>query len=195
MKYKRIVRYKYKYKKEVLIASSLILLAVAGGIGYWLWKRNKDKAKESETLADTTLDTSTGGSIPSTSIEDKPSDVLAFQQYANSRGWSPKLVEDGLWGSKTKLAWGKFGSDFKKSKGVIPTGFKQGDKIFVRVPLLNAIAYSRATGKALGRIKTATFVKDSTTKGWFFATALVPVGPYQTPTQMDVQLQSKEWTK
>lgn len=193
MKYKTIIR--YKNKKRILLLSSLILIAAAGGIGYWLWKRNKDKAKESETSADTTLDASTGGSTPTSSSEDKPSNVLAFQQYANAKGWSPKLVEDGQWGAKTKDAWTKFGAEFSKSKGVIPTGYVAGSKLVPRPPLTTGIAYSAKTGKGIGRIKQANFVKDSVTKGWFFANANVPTGPYQVPVPTYVQLQTKEWTK
>ena len=184
-----------KKSKKILLITSAILL-IGGGVGYWLWKRNKDKkAEETPVTEETPPATTPTASVGVNSIEDKPSDVLAFQQYANAKGWSPKLVEDGLWGSKSKSAWAKWGAEFKKSKGLISSGFVQGDKLMVRIPLQNAIAYSRETGKAVGRIKTATFVKDSTTKGWFFATALVPVGQYQTPTQMSLQLQTKDWVK
>lgn len=188
-----------KNKKALLIISSLIL--IGGGIGYWLWKRKKDKKDDKPTDEKPTDEKpkdekpSSETNPTSTNVEDKPSNVLAFQQYANAKGWSPKLVEDGIWGSKSKAAWAKWGADFKKSNGLIPSGFAQGDKLMVRIPLQNAIAYSRETGKAVGRIKTATFVKDSTTKGWFFATALVPIGQYQTPTQMSLQLQTKDWVK
>lgn len=41
--------------------------------------------------------------------------TLAFQKYANSKGYTPKLVEDGIWGSKTQAAWNKLGDDFIKS--------------------------------------------------------------------------------
>lgn len=187
-----------KKNKKILLITSAILL-ISGAVGYWLWKRKKDKKVEETPLAEQpTTETTTTTPTPSigvNAIEDKPSDVLGFQQYANSKGWSPKLVEDGIYGRKTTAAWNKLGADYKKANGLISSGFVKGDKLMVRIPLQNAIAYSRQTGKAIGRIKNATFVKDSTTKGWFFATALVPVGIYQTPTKIDVQLQTKDWIK
>ena len=184
-----------KNKKALLIISSLIL--IGGGIGYWLWKRNKDKkAEEKPTDEKPTDEKPSSETTPtSTIVEDKPSNILAFQQYANSKGWSPKLVEDGLWGSKSKAAWAKWGADFKKSNGAISSGFTKGDKLMVQFPLAKATAYSRQTGKAIGSITNATFVQDSNRNGWFLGTALIPVGNYGTPTLTQVQLQTKDWRK
>jgi hypothetical protein len=39
----------------------------------------------------------------------------AFQKYANSKGYTPRLAEDGIWGAKTQAAWDKLGDDFVKS--------------------------------------------------------------------------------
>ena len=188
-----------KNKKALLIISSLIL--IGGGIGYWLWKRNKDKKEEEKPTDEKPTDekpstetTPTSSGTP-TSVEDKPANVLAFQQYANSKGWSPKLVEDGLWGSKSRAAWAKWGADFKKSNGLIASGFTKGDKLMVKFPLAKATAYSRQTGKGIGSITNATFSQDSNRNGWFLGTALIPVGMYGTPTLTQVQLQTKDWMK
>lgn len=188
-----------KSKKALLIISSLIL--IGGGIGYWLWKRNKDKKAEETPMAEQpstetpiaqTTTTSTG---TSTSVEDKPANVLAFQRYANSKGWSPRLVDDGIWGSKSRAAWAKWGAEYKKSNGAISSGFTKGDKLMVQFPLAKATAYSRQTGKAIGSITNATFGQDSNRNGWFLGTALIPVGNYGTPTLTQVQLQTKDWMK
>lgn len=48
--------------------------------------------------------------------------ILAFQKYANSKGWSPKLVEDGKWGAKTQAAAGIWGVTFDSgTPPVIPS--------------------------------------------------------------------------
>ena len=48
--------------------------------------------------------------------------ILAFQKYANSKGWSPKLVEDGKWGAKTQAAAGIWGITFDSgTTSVIPS--------------------------------------------------------------------------
>jgi hypothetical protein len=189
-----------KKNKKILLITSAILL-IGGGIGYWLWKRKKDFIAEETPMAEKpsaetpiaqTTPTSSG---TSTSIEDKPANVLAFQQYANSKGWSPKLVEDGLWGSKSRAAWAKWGAEYKKSNGAISSGFTKGDKLMVRFPLAKATAYSRQTGKGIGSITNATFSQDSNRNGWFLGTALIPVGMYGTPTLTQVQLQTKDWMK
>jgi hypothetical protein len=189
-----------KKNKKILLISSAVLL-IGGAIGYWLWKRKKDFIAEETPMAEKpSTETSIAQTTPtslgtSTSVEDKPANVLAFQRYANSKGWSPRLVDDGIWGSKTRAAWAKWGADFKKSNGLIASGFTKGDKLMVRFPLANSIAYSRQTGKAIGRITNATFEQDSNKNGWFLGTALIPVGIYKTPTLTQVQLQTKDWMK
>jgi hypothetical protein len=184
-----------KNKKMLLITSAILL--IGGGIGYWLWKRKKDfKAEETPMAEQPSAETPIAQTTPtSTTVEDKPANVLAFQRYANSKGWSPKLVDDGLWGSKTKAAWAKWGAEYKKSNGAISSGFTKGDKLMVRFPLAKTTAYSRQTGKAIGSITNATFSQDSNRNGWFLGTALIPVGTYGTPTLTQVQLQTKDWMK
>jgi hypothetical protein len=54
------------------------------------------------------------------------SDILAFQKFANSKGYSPRLVEDGVWGRKTKAAFSALGSQFgaplvTSSQTILPT--------------------------------------------------------------------------
>ena len=41
--------------------------------------------------------------------------VLAFQKFANSKGYSPKLVEDGKYGAKTEAAIKVWGAEFDKA--------------------------------------------------------------------------------
>lgn len=70
----------------------------------------------------------------------KPQNILAFQQYANSKGWSPKLVEDNAWGPKTLEAWTALKAEYLKPV-VVPTapvvspikkltGFVLGEKLY-----------------------------------------------------------------
>ncbi|MFY8164967.1 MAG: hypothetical protein ACOVJ8_00155 [Sediminibacterium sp.] len=189
-----------KKNKKILLITSAILL-IGGGVGYWLWKRKKDFKEEETPMAEQpsattpSAQTTITPSGTSTSVEDKPANVLAFQRYANSKGWSPRLNDDGIWGPKTRAAWAKWGADFKKSNGVISSGFTKGDKLMVQFPLAKATAYSRQTGKAIGSITNATFGQDSNRNGWFLGTALIPVGNYGTPTSTQVQLQTKDWRK
>jgi hypothetical protein len=116
--------------KKILIIS-VSLLAIGGVVGYILWKRKKDKDAETKTDGDTKASTDTanqskgdtgestssvkvGGSSGGGRTADMPSDVMAFQKFANSKGWSPKLKEDGLWGNKTSSAWATWKTDYNK---------------------------------------------------------------------------------
>ena len=98
----------YDYKKE--------------GDNFFTKKKNSSKWTKVSGAAKTAIQTkvfkdkkssatTTGGS----SRSDRPDDVLAFQQYANAQGYTPKLKEDGLWGPKTSKAWKKHGTDFNAS--------------------------------------------------------------------------------
>ncbi len=176
-------------KRKIVVITIIVVALILIAVSSWLIYNKFFKKDTDDTGTDT--DTSDTNIV----FEDKPSNVLSFQQYANSKGYSPKLAEDGKWGPKTSAAWSKLADDFKKSKGYIPSGFVKGERITARFPLQNAVAYSRTTGKAIGRIKTAVFVKDSATSGWFFATTIIPTGPYKTPTETPVALLIKDWTK
>jgi hypothetical protein len=134
-------------KKILLVSGSLLLI----GGAFWLWWRNRPKKDETKT-DEGTIDTGTtgggtiGGGLPS-SITDKPSNVLAFQKFANSKGYKPKLVEDGIWGAKTSAAWNIWGKEYSKSSiipGVIPRPissnvFKKGDAVYLK--LNNTLIY------------------------------------------------------
>lgn len=41
-------------------------------------------------------------------------ELMKFQQFANSKGWTPALVVDGVWGTKTQKAIDSLGSDYDK---------------------------------------------------------------------------------
>ena len=97
-----------KRTKKILLTSASILL-ILGGV-FWLWRRNKPKEDET-TDGNTNLGSGTPSYQPSSDV---PSDVLAFQKFANSKGYSPKLVEDGIWGSKTSAAWKVWGKEYNK---------------------------------------------------------------------------------
>lgn len=185
-----------KKKKKILLIGSVVL--IAGAIGYLILSRRKEKP--TETLGDSTGDStggSTGGTTPSgtpTSTQaDRPKDVKAFQSFANSKGYTPRLVEDGIWGAKTAAAWKIWGSEYKKIFAA-PT-LKKGDVLSPKPPLLDAIAYSTQTGKAIGRIRSAVYDRPSTSGNWFFATANIPTGALNIPAKTPVQLQVKDWTK
>lgn len=42
-------------------------------------------------------------------------ELMKFQQFANSKGWSPALVVDGVWGTKTQKAIDSLGNEYDKS--------------------------------------------------------------------------------
>ncbi len=53
-------------------------------------------------------------------------ELMKFQQFANSKGWSPALVVDGVWGTKTQKAIDSLGSDYDKSLATSTTGATSG---------------------------------------------------------------------
>ncbi len=116
-----------KGKKALIVIVSL--LAIGGVVGYFLWKRNKDKKeqerldaekKEADALAlanqnqnqNTGGGTSGGGATGNLQV-DLP--TLNFQKWHNSKGYTPKLVEDGFNGAKTKSAFAIYGKEFTNS--------------------------------------------------------------------------------
>lgn len=120
-------------KKGLLIVGSV--LVIGGVAGYFLWQLKKDKDKESEAKAKAdaeakakaesggTTDGSTGGGTGGggSANTDRPSDILAFQKFANSKGWKPALVEDGKWGSKTNNAWATWKAEYNKTSSPVGT--------------------------------------------------------------------------
>jgi len=113
-------------EKNTKIIIGVISTLAVGGVAYWLITKNKKK-KEQELLGgdeDTTVieETSTTtqpkqtSSSTSSSSSSKPENVLEFQKYANQKGHKPKLVEDGIWGSKSSGAWKLWGTDYEKDK-------------------------------------------------------------------------------
>jgi hypothetical protein len=188
-----------KRTKKVLLISSALLL-IGGGI-YWLWKK-----KQSGSLPDASGDSTGGSTTDSTSggstggaVVLKPNNTLAFQKFANLKGYTPKLKEDGVWGSKTAAAWSAWGSDYNKSIGITATSsFKKGQKVMPRIPLKTATAYDRKTGKAIGNVSSAIFEMYSTQPDkWFFGTVTV-MPPANSPmakfaTTKSVQLSTKDW--
>jgi hypothetical protein len=184
-----------KTKKILLVSGSLLLV----GGAFWLWWRSRAKKDETKTDGNV-IDTgntgggqSGGGSPVSQTSPTRPSNVLSFQRFANSKGYTPKLVEDGKWGSKTSAAWRVWGNDYEK--GVTPVALKKGDRLMPRLPMANAVAYSAQTGKAIGRIKLAVFESPTSNSSWFFANTMIPTGALNIPTSTRVQLQTKDWIK
>jgi hypothetical protein len=120
-----------KSKTGLIIGISLIAIT---GIGLLIWYFHDKNKKELELKNGSSSETNTDGSAKNPSaddsgvqttiktstnpmqvVSDKPTDVLAFQKFANSKGWSPKLKEDGIFGSKTGAAWVSLKSDYNKS--------------------------------------------------------------------------------
>lgn len=62
----------------------------------------------------TTLDYSSAEGDPKIYQMLNAAQTKAFQKYANVKGISPKLTEDGLKGAKTAAAWKIYGDDFYK---------------------------------------------------------------------------------
>ena len=187
-----------KRTKKILLVSGTLLLV---GGAFWLWWRNRPKKDETNTDGNV-IDTGNtgGGQIGGGQIgggspvsQTRPSNVLSFQRFANSKGYTPKLVEDGKWGSKTSAAWSVWGNDYEK--GVTPVALKKGDTLMPRLPMVNADAYSAQTGKAIGRIKSAVFESTTSNSSWFFANAMIPTGALNIPISTRVQLQTKDWIK
>jgi hypothetical protein len=114
-----------KGTKALIVIVSL--LAIGGVVGYFLWKRNKDKKEqerldaekkkaEADALALANQNTggnTSGGGVTGNLQVDLP--TLNFQKWYNSKGYTPKLVEDGFNGAKTQSAFAKYGKEFTDS--------------------------------------------------------------------------------
>ena len=108
--------------KKVLIVS-VALLVIGGVVAYLLINKNKEKKAKAKADADAKAlaDASqqgggtgtSGGGASGGGTSDKPSDILAFQKFANSKG--EKLVEDGLWGTNTSKAYSKWKDEYNKT--------------------------------------------------------------------------------
>jgi len=72
----------------------------------------------SPVAAQTTSTTATSSVKPPISGKEK---IEAFQKYANSKGYEPKLDPDGKWGPKTAAAWKKWGEQFKNTPAFATT--------------------------------------------------------------------------
>tara|TARA_R110002153_G_scaffold271637_1_gene439289 strand:+ start:300 stop:1238 length:939 start_codon:yes stop_codon:yes gene_type:complete len=102
-------------KKKIILGVSITTILGIGGYFAYQWFNNRPRGGEGggETDSNNTTDEviNPPNSPNSSSGSDRPDDVLVFQQWANSNGYTPKLEEDGLWGPNTKAAW-----DAKKSQ-------------------------------------------------------------------------------
>lgn len=105
----------------IVIIVAVILLVVSGWLIYKKFIK-KDEEKKDVTLTDEenpiVTDTNTN---TNTNTQDRPTNVLAFQKFANSKGYSPKLVEDGIWGGKTASAWAIWKGAFLKPTDSLET--------------------------------------------------------------------------
>lgn len=199
-----------KSKKGLIIGISLIAIT---GIGLLVWYLHDKKKKELALKNGATSETNTDGSSKNTNsdtsgvqttiksstnpmqvVSDKPADVLGFQKFANSKGWSPKLKEDGIFGSKTGAAWVSLKSDYNKSAtNVTPTTPKKiaVDSFSSSNPsaLIGKKAYSTSnvnslydvTYKPVGTAKKDEFVgtitkMERTNDGAYWATVVSPLG-------------------
>jgi len=151
-----------KGKKVLIITGAL--LVIAGVVAYLLVKRKKKELEEAKAILDATTSTSQSGSSTtqsggstSTNTSNMPSDVLDFQKFANSKG--EKLVEDGVWGSKTSSAWSKWGAEYKGSS------FKSGEMLYAKNNVANVYSYPENSSKyRLGYI-----VKSASSQAKFIA--------------------------
>lgn len=130
--YSRKVAAPKKSKTGLIVGISLLI--VASGLGIYFWyksKKEKDSLlansqSETDTTSDkntisTTTTTSTTTPIVETTIStstnpiavmgNEPKDTLAFQKWSN-KNKGTTLKEDGIFGSKTKAEWNKFGLEY-----------------------------------------------------------------------------------
>jgi hypothetical protein len=178
-----------KKTKKILLVSSALLL-IGGGI--YLMTRKKEEEKNSQD------NTSSGGSTsnsPEANVDiQKPASIISFQKFANSKGWSPKLKEDNIFGPKTEAAWKSLANDYNKSIGLTVEPFKKGQKVIPKFPLSVGVAYDRKTGKAIGKINSAIFEGyTSSPDKWFLAIASIMKPGALIPSSVSVQLLTKEW--
>jgi hypothetical protein len=88
-------------KRLVLGGIALTVIALAA----WAIHQHKKNNPKNSSASPMPVSTSrSSSSLPPNPIGNNDR-VLAFQKFANSRGYLPKLVEDGLWGPKTAEAW------------------------------------------------------------------------------------------
>lgn len=111
----------------------------------------------------------------------KPTNVLAFQQYANAHGWLPQLTYDG-WGPKTAAAWVALKAEYLKPTAVakpttapvkITTGFVLGQKLFANNNYAIINAYKTAIPSA-----AVSNIYKSYKPNYFIGTFLNTEGEY-----------------
>jgi hypothetical protein len=152
--YKRVI-VSPKSKKGLIIGVSLL---VAAGIGIYIWYLHDKKKKElglpsGESVSEnsntpSSSDPSKGLSSPKVEqtistntnplhvIKSQPKDTLSFQKWANKiKGAS--LVEDGIYGKNTTLAWNKYGLEYEK---------------VVNVKMQDLNAYIKSNGNPIGKV-------------------------------------------
>lgn len=117
---------------------------IGGGLAWYFSNRKKQNAKMADDYKVQTdninpdFDTLPSSSTSSSSSSLKPSgfgraETLAFQKYANSKGWTPRLVEDSIWGSKTQAAWNKLGEEYRKgAKETQSTETKKSNLLYLK---------------------------------------------------------------
>jgi len=116
-------------KKKVFIGVGVLLaLGTVAFFGFrkngWFRKKNEDPFLGDGSLdSSTSTSTSSGASTSSNNANygnpiGSKDEVLAFQKFANNKGYSPKLVEDGLWGTNTSNAWSKWSASYLGEKAM-----------------------------------------------------------------------------
>jgi hypothetical protein len=171
-------------KRKAIIITIVVAVLILVAVASWLIYKKFFKKENTDTNADTTP--------PPIGTTSKPVglNVKAFQIYANSKGYTPKLLEDNKWGPATAAAWNIYGNDFK-NKPFVPY-FAKGDKIIPRFPMLIAPAYDEI-GIKIGDFKSA--IVEQSNADTIYGFVMIPSGPYNALTKKNVKLQPKDWIK
>ena len=173
-----------KSKTGLVIGISLIL---ATGVGLYIWHRHKKKKEELEKKklaegggqtqegsgqqmvggteaslhpktpgVETTIGSSTN---PITVVSSQPKSILSFQKWANSTKGA-QLVEDGIYGPKTKAVWNAYGAEYQKIENM-----KMQDYTSYKGNPIGKTVYSKYAGADIfdGNTLDSAFNKVATT--------------------------------
>jgi peptidoglycan hydrolase-like protein with peptidoglycan-binding domain len=125
--------------KTLLLVGLGSSLLIGGGL-FWYY-RNRKKANDAKMEDDYKYQTENinpeFNTLPSSSST-KPSstwsksETLAFQKWHNNKGYTPKLVEDGIYGSKTDAAFKKYGQAYKSGSTQKTTETKKSNLLYLK---------------------------------------------------------------
>lgn len=191
-----------KSKKALIVIVSLLAIGGGVGYFLWKRKKDKAKAEEeanakteadAKTQQEATKNQSSGdvsGTVKSPVSESSTftfpfkteAEGNAFRKWVNDKYPSYakqiKLDVSGKLNSFVQTAWDKYGKDYNKALG--KSGFTAGQLLYPRYTVDTAYSYpSKETRNQIGRVKrngaksVAKFIRDSNTKGWIVADAIV----------------------